>query len=153
MARSSLPRGGEKSQSFSRSGTRNPPDKTIYLMTTEGAIGEDSSDGRQAVVGTKWTDSLGYIDASLRYKGLPPPAGERVMTDFQFRLVFTDKRTELGPKGEVLRVSSGPAEWRIADAPKMRFATLEGAAAYVVKMRDASNDPRIKKMQKEHWRF
>jgi len=66
------------------------------------------------------------------------------MTRFDFRLVFTHKHAELGPKGEVLRRSYGPAEWKIADAPKMRFATFQAAVAYA-KIRDASKDPRIRK--------
>jgi len=35
-------------------------------MTTEGMVGENGSDVKPAVVETKWTDSLGYVDSSLR---------------------------------------------------------------------------------------
>lgn len=139
------PEGRKKTAKLFAEWHAEPPDKTIYLMTTGGTLGEDSSDGKQAVVETKWNDSLGYIDSALRYKGLGPPFERSVLTIFQFRLVFTDKHTELGPNGEVLRVSTGLMEWKIADAPRMRFATLEAAAAYVVKMRDATSDPKIKK--------
>ncbi len=121
-----------------------PPDQTIWLMTTGGAIGEDSSNEQEAQVETKWTDFLGTIDVSLRYSA-PHSKVSAVMTVYQFRLVRTDKHTEFGPKGEELRTTTGPTQWKFADAPKMRSATPEGAAAYVVKMRDATNDPKIKK--------
>lgn len=61
-----------------------PPNGEISLMNIGGSLGEMSANGDRAEVETKWTDYLGTIDSTLRYK---PPHHEVTMTAYQFRLV------------------------------------------------------------------
>ena len=118
-------------------------DREILLMTIGGAVGENWRKENQAEVETKWTDFLGTIDSSLRYK--PPQTDVPVsMTSFQFRLIYTNQHQEIAADGHSTRETSGSWEWKI-EGPMIRCATVNRAIEYVSVMRARSQDPQIRK--------
>jgi len=123
-----------------------PANGEIYLMNAGGAVGEDWVRGDNAQVETKWTDYLGTIDSGLRYKAPTYKFKVRpTMTVYAFRLVYTNKRREVGKGGKTVKEVEGPWGWKI-DAPRMaRWTTVNRALQYVAMMRDKTDDPVIKK--------
>lgn len=105
-----------------------PRDAVIFLMSTGGAIGETWVKGDHAEAQTKWTDALGTIDRTLRYK--PPECTDCTMSTFIYHLV---------------RRSNAGGEWRMDYSLDSRMATPDKALAYVIRMRDQSTDPAIRK--------
>jgi len=119
-----------------------PKDSKIILVSTGGALGEMWMKDGQAEVETKWTDDFGEIDSTLRY--IPPQFPHVTMTTFQFHLVFTNKHREIGSHKEIKEVE-GPWEWKMQGPLEYRWATVPRVIAYVVKKRDESDSPTIKK--------
>lgn len=120
-----------------------PGNGKIILASTGGAVGEMQLKDGQAEVVTKWTDDFGEIDSALRYH--PPQLPGVTMTSFQFRLVFTNKHREMGSHGETIKEVTGQWEWKMQGPLEYRWATVPRAIAYVVKKRDESNSPIVKK--------
>jgi hypothetical protein len=142
------PDGWEKAGNiFNRSGPF-PRDGEISLMTTGGSLGENWVKGDQAEVETKWTNYLGTIDSSLRYER-PKNDFPVTMTVYEFRLVYTNKHTELAADGKTIREITGAWEWKIEDPPISRWTTVDRAIEYVSAMSDKSNSPLIKKNAKK----
>jgi hypothetical protein len=118
----------------------------ISLMSVGGSLGENWLKDNRAEVETKWTDYFGTIDAALRYHSpkRPPQFVSPTMTAFVFRLVYTNKHSEIGTEGETIKEVTGPWEWKI-EGPMARWTTLGRAIEYVSLMRDKTDDPIIKK--------
>jgi hypothetical protein len=118
-----------------------PRNGEIWVVSTGGLVGEDWVKGDRAQVETKWNDSFGTIDSSLRLKP-PGPRGSIMMGEI-FSLVFIHHPSGTKGTGEVPE----PAvlgEWKI-EGPRMRTATIPVAIRYVTEMRDKSNDPVIRR--------
>lgn len=117
-----------------------PSNGEIWVVSTGGLVGEDWLKGDRAQVETKWNDSFGTIDSSLRLKP-PDPSGSIMMGEI-FSLVFIHQ-----PSGTI---GTGPApaglgEWKIEGPRHVRTATIPVAIRYVTEMRDQSNDPAIRR--------
>jgi len=67
------------------------------------------------------------------------------MTVYVFRLVYTNKHTDIGANGKMKREITGVSEWKIEEPPIARWTTVDRAIEYVSLMRDKSDDPLIKK--------
>jgi hypothetical protein len=119
-----------------------PRASEIALTTVGGSVGETRVSDDQAQVETKWTDALGTIDSTLRFK---PPEIRSDMTSYVFRLVYTNKHRDIGANGETIREATGPWEWKIDGPDVVRWATVDRAIEYVAQMRDTSGDPIIRK--------
>lgn len=119
-----------------------PQNGEIWVVSTGGLVGEDWVRGDRAQVETKWNDTFGTIDSSLRLK--PPGPRDSIMMGEIFSLVFIHqpsgtKGTGEAPKPAVL------GEWKIDGPWRMRTATIPVAIRYVTEMRDHSNDPVIRR--------
>jgi hypothetical protein len=113
----------------------------VSLTTVGGSVGETRVSDDQAQVETKWTDDLGKIDSTLRFK---PPEIRSDMTSYVFHLVYTNKHRDIGANGETIREATGPWEWKIDGPVTTRWATVDRAIEYVEQMRDESDDPMIR---------
>ena len=118
-----------------------PRASEISLTTVGGSVGETKVSDDQAQVETKWTDDLGTIDSTLRFK---PPEVRSDMTSYVFHLVYTNKHRDIGANGETIREATGPWEWKIDGPVIARWATVDHAIEYVEQMRDKSDDPIIR---------
>ena len=137
------PKGWEKAGKLFSQSRAYPRDGEIFLMTTGGSLGEHWIHGDSAEVETKWTDFLGSIDSSLRYK--PPERDVPVtMTAFVFRLVHTNKHRDIGKNGETIKETIGPWEWKMEEPQTLRWATVDRAVEYVRMMRDKTDDLSLK---------
>jgi hypothetical protein len=138
------PEGWERARKIYDRSVPFPRDAEISIMSTGGALGENWVKGDRAEVETKWTDYLGTIDSSLRFK--PPQNGIPVtMTVYVFHLVYANKHTDIGANGKIIKEVTGTSEWKIEEPPIARWTTVERAVEYVSLMGDKSNDPLIKK--------
>lgn len=136
------PEGWKKAGKLFEQWNAFPPDGKILLMGTGGNLGEDWVKGNEAQVETKWTDDLGTIDSTLRFK---PPNQYVTMTSYVFRLVYTSKHRDIGRNGETVRELTGPWEWKLVGPQTYRVATPARAVEYLALMRDKTDDPIIKK--------
>jgi hypothetical protein len=121
-----------------------PREGDISLMATGGSLGENWEKDNQAEVETKWTDYLGKIDPTLRYKP-PERRVHGVMTVYVFHLVYTNKHRDIGEDGEIIREVTGPWEWKIEEPQSSRWTTLDRAIEYVALMRGKTDDPVIQR--------
>jgi hypothetical protein len=135
------PEGWKKAGKLFEQSDAYPPDGEILLMGTGGNLGEDWVKGNEAQVETKWTDDLGTIDSTLRFKPSNPLV---TMTSYVFRLVYTNKHRDIGRNGETVRESTGPWEWKIAEPQSHRVATPARAIEYLALMRDKTDSSIIK---------
>lgn len=117
--------------------TKFPSNGTIFLMTTDGTIGEMWMRGDEAEVQTKWTDDMGSIDSALRYHRPADP--EVTMTSYVFRLRLMNEEAET-----TSRQGPGTRQWKIEEPLSTRWSTVEKAIAYVSKRRDETNDSEVK---------
>jgi hypothetical protein len=120
-----------------------PRDNKIALMTVGGSLGETWVKGDQAQVETKWTDDLGTMDSSLRFK----PPNDKIrpqLPRFVFHLVYTNKHRDIGAMGETIREASGPWERKIDEPLVIRWATVDRAIEYVEQTGNKSDDPIIR---------
>jgi hypothetical protein len=123
----------EKSNSYPRHGD--------IVLETVAVLGETSRTANSAEVETKWTDEMGTVDSRFRYKSAATPGRpEATMTVFLYKLVYTNKHQELGANGEVLRETTGDWEWKIAGPQTDRVTTTQRAMAYLIVLRDKSQD-------------
>jgi len=136
------PEGWKKAGKLFEQSNAFPPDGEILLMGTGGNLGEDWVKGNEAQVETKWTDDMGTIDSTLRFK---PPRQDVVMTSYVFCLVYTNKHRDIGRNGETVRELTGPWEWKIAEPQTYRVTTPDRAVEYLALMRDKTDSPLIKK--------
>jgi hypothetical protein len=119
-----------------------PRNGEIWVVSTGGLIGEDWVKGDRAQVETKWNDSFGTIDSSLRLKP-PVPRGSIMMGEI-FSLVFVHQPPRTKGTGEALE-APGVGEWKIEGSHRVRTATIPVAIRYVTEMRDQSNDSNIRR--------
>lgn len=86
---------------------------------------------------------IGQIDAQLRFA---PPARRYYKNSRDFTLAFTERRWELGAKGEVSKEVMEPsARWLIDEPNDTLMLTVNSAIHYVGELRDATSDQTIKK--------
>jgi hypothetical protein len=119
-----------------------PRNGEIWVVSTGGLVGEDWVKEDRAQVETKWNDSFGTIDSSLRLK--PPDASGSIMMGEIFSLVFIHQPSGTKGAGEASE-TAGLGEWKIEGPRHVRTATVPVAIRYVTEMRDRSNDPVIRR--------
>jgi len=119
-----------------------PRNGEIWVVSTGGLVGEDWVKGDRAQVETKWNDTFGTIDSSLRLKP-PGPRGSIMMGEI-FSLVFIHQPSVTKGTGEAPE-SAVLGEWKIEGPWRMRTATIPVTIRYVAEMRDQSNDPDIRR--------
>jgi hypothetical protein len=84
--------------------------------------------------------AFGELDSALRFTSVAP-VGTIVRENF--RLLF-DNRYSLPARGNVpAQEFIGPNRWRIVDAPREQWLTVDAAIRYVQRMRDITLDPGI----------
>jgi hypothetical protein len=136
------PEGWKRASKLFDTSDAYPPNSEIWVVSTGGAIGEDWVEGDRAQVETKWNDSYGTIDSSLRLKS-PDPRGSIMMGEI-FSLVFIHQPSGTKGTGEVSE-TPGLGEWKIEGPRRVRTATIPVAIRYVTEMRDQSNDPAVRR--------
>ena len=126
-----------ESQAFPRDGTIS-----LTSAATAAMIGEMWVKGNRADVQTKWTDSFGSIDSTLRYKPVwrPPVV---FMTVYDFHMIYTNKHRDISANGAVTE-TTGSWEWKLEGPQKVRWTTVARAIEYLNRMRDTSDDPVIR---------
>lgn len=88
-------------------------------------------------------DPVGQIDSKLRFI---PPARSYYKNSRYFKLVFTDKRWEMGHEGEAAREVTEPSpKWLIDEPNDSLMLMVSSAIRYVSEQRDATSDPIVKK--------
>jgi hypothetical protein len=136
------PEGWKRASELFDTSDAYPANGEIWVVSTGGAVGEDSIKGDRAQVETKWNDSFGIIDSSLRLKP-PDPSGSIMMGEI-FSLVFIHRPS--GTKGTSdAPEPAGLGEWKIEGPRRVRTATIPVAIRYATEMRDRSNDPVIRR--------
>jgi hypothetical protein len=118
------------------------PSGEIWVVSTGGLVGEDWVKGDRAQVETKWNDSFGTIDSSLRLKP-PDPSGSITMVEI-FSLVFVRKQSGTKGTGEAPH-SAGFGDWKIEGPQRVRTATIPVVIRYLTEMRDQSDDPVVRR--------
>jgi hypothetical protein len=118
-----------------------PPNGGIWVVSTGGLVGEDWVKGDRAQVETKWNDSFGTIDSSLRLKP-SDPSGSIMMGEI-FSLVFVHQQSRTKGTGEASE-APGLGEWKI-EGHRVRTATVPVAIRYLTEMRDQSSDPVVRR--------
>jgi len=119
-----------------------PPNGEIWVVSTGGLVGEDWVKGDRAQVETKWDDSFGTIDSSLRLKP-PDPSGSIMMAEI-FSLVFVHQPSKTKGSGEAPEAAS-LGQWKIEGPRNVRTVAVSAAIRYVTEMRDKSNDPVVRR--------
>jgi len=90
---------------------------------------------------------VGKIDSNLRFT---PPAHSYHKTACHFKMVFTDKRWEVGRQGaESKEVTESSPRWLIDEPTDFSMVTVSTAIRYVSQQRDATRDLVIKKNAEE----
>ena len=118
-----------------------PPSGDIYVVSTDGVVGEDWVKADRAQVETKWDDNYGTIDSALRYK--PPSPSGRIAMAQMFSLVLT--HAQPAGSGNSTPLTEPAAEWKFEGDLRIRSTTVPAAIKYVKRMRDRSTDPAIRK--------
>jgi hypothetical protein len=91
-------------------------------------------------------DPIGQIDSGLRFMS---PTRRYFKNSRYFNVVFTDKRFELGAKGEVAKEVTGSQSWLIEDLNDSLMLTVTAAIRYVDEQRDKTIDPVLRKSADE----
>jgi hypothetical protein len=136
------PEGWKRASKLFDTSNAYPSDSEIWVVSTGGLVGEDWVKGDRAQVETKWNDTFGTIDSSLRLKP-PGPRGSIMMGEI-FSLVFIHQPSVTKGTGEAPE-SAVLGEWKIEGPWRMRTATIPVAIRYVTEMRDQSSDPAIRR--------
>ena len=118
------------------------PDSEISLMSTGELLAENWVKGDRAMVGTKWGDFYGTIDAGLRYK--PPTPSGSIMMGSEYFLVFARSDSETDD-GNGAGKTTPTGEWKIEGPQRTRAATPEQAIIYLTRKLEESSDPVLRK--------